>query len=196
MKRSTLILSAILALAAAAAARADLCARCSQLAFTADVGSCKACPKGTTTSGAFALCRACSKKLGQCESCRAALGGPAPAAGAPLAIGQEKNGKTVELPVAPAGILAIRLEGNPSTGFSWNLDRLEGSAVAGQGPIDFEESPSGRVGAGGLFIARFKAVKVGRSKIFLVYQRPWEKNVAPAKRFTITVVVKAAKNKR
>ncbi len=62
------------ALESAAPAPADLCKRCSGMAFIASVGNCVECA-GITTSGSHKLCRKCSRKLQQCEHCLAALGG-------------------------------------------------------------------------------------------------------------------------
>lgn len=55
-------------------AHAELCPKCRGRMFTTDIGQCVTCG-GHTSSGAFKLCRECSAKLGQCECCRAALGG-------------------------------------------------------------------------------------------------------------------------
>jgi hypothetical protein len=60
---------------------ADLCEACRGKAFTKDIGTCSDCP-GMTTSGSFKLCLGCSRKLQQCQACRASLRAapPAPAA--------------------------------------------------------------------------------------------------------------------
>lgn len=49
---------------------AALCEQCSGKIFIASIGQCKVCADGVTTSGAFKLCKKCSAKLAQCESCR------------------------------------------------------------------------------------------------------------------------------
>jgi hypothetical protein len=67
-----LLLMAALFLWAVVPAFAELCPKCKDKAYTADIGVCKECG-GTATSGAFALCPACSTKLHQCEHCREAL---------------------------------------------------------------------------------------------------------------------------
>jgi hypothetical protein len=85
MLRTPAVAAAALALALAAAAAAEkndnwgagaLCAKCSGMGFTADIGTCAECKRGTS-SGAFKLCQACGKKLGKCQACQGAL--PAPA---------------------------------------------------------------------------------------------------------------------
>lgn len=60
-------------------ARAELCGKCKDMMFTADIGRCAECGGGTS-SGALKLCKACSAKLKQCEHCRASLAVGVPAA--------------------------------------------------------------------------------------------------------------------
>ncbi len=59
-------------------ARGELCPKCRGRMHTTDIGRCVNCG-GHTSSGAFKLCRECSAKLGECECCRAPLGGAKPA---------------------------------------------------------------------------------------------------------------------
>lgn len=70
MKTFFIPLLALLLLALPPSARATLCAQCNGMVFPADIGQCKVCADGITTSGAFKLCRKCSTKLAQCEACR------------------------------------------------------------------------------------------------------------------------------
>ena len=58
-------------------AAAELCAKCKGMMVIESIGTCKVCG-GPTTSGAFQLCPACSKKLGECEMCRAKLASAEP----------------------------------------------------------------------------------------------------------------------
>jgi hypothetical protein len=68
-------------LGAVTTARAELCPKCADRMYTMDTKQCPLCQQGWTGSGAFAMCKTCSAKLGQCEHCRAALAkAPAPAA--------------------------------------------------------------------------------------------------------------------
>ncbi|MFO1284091.1 MAG: protease inhibitor I42 family protein [Burkholderiales bacterium] len=88
--------------------------------------------------------------------------------------------------------LAVHLEGNPTTGYRWELVRLAGESVAQVGNADYQpETAAGvpRVGAPGHTTFRFRATKPGTSVVELAYRRAWEKSVAPAKavRFEIAV---------
>ena len=68
------IIGAMIALylGTAASGWSELCVKCKDGMYTADIGTCAGCG-GTTSSGAFKLCKACSAKLHQCEHCRAAM---------------------------------------------------------------------------------------------------------------------------
>ncbi len=76
--KATRILSALamglVLMGTAASATAELCKKCSGKMVIMSVGTCAECG-GHTSSGAYKLCKACSKKLGECEHCRAKLGG-------------------------------------------------------------------------------------------------------------------------
>ncbi len=45
-----------------------LCPKCRGMGFTADIGTCGSCGRGTS-SGAFKLCSACAKHYGKCQAC-------------------------------------------------------------------------------------------------------------------------------
>lgn len=69
-----LVLLVFLFLGASMAA-GDLCPQCKGKVYMANVGKCSRCG-GTTTSGAFQLCKACSAKFGLCEACGVQLPPP------------------------------------------------------------------------------------------------------------------------
>jgi inhibitor of cysteine peptidase len=48
----------------------------------------------------------------------------------------------------------------------------------------------GTIGGGGAHEWNFRAVGKGTGTLSLGYRRPWEKDAAPAKTFTLTMVVK------
>jgi tetratricopeptide (TPR) repeat protein/predicted secreted protein len=98
------------------------------------------------------------------------------------------DGKTVSVP--KDSIVSVELAGNITTGYSWGLSSIEGTAVKLQGKVEYQPTanPQKLVGSGGTFTANFKAEQEGKATIKLQYARPWEK-VAPAKVFTVTVVV-------
>jgi inhibitor of cysteine peptidase len=103
-----------------------------------------------------------------------------------LEVSQSDDGKTLK-PQAGQPIV-IRLAGNPSTGYSWRVAAISGSAVQTAGEPAYERGEN-RPGAAGAFVFRLSAVKVGKSELKLEYVRPWEKNQRPAKTFSVTFEV-------
>ena len=100
---------------------------------------------------------------------------------------EAQNGKTVV--VAIGAPLVIALESNPSTGYSWRVSKNDAAVVKF---LDQSAFPPARPvpGAPGRELFKFKAMAPGTDSIELEYLRPWEKGVAPAKRFSISVTVK------
>jgi predicted secreted protein len=82
------------------------------------------------------------------------------------------NDRTVSVPAG--ALVTVSLEGNPTTGYSWQLAKIEGSGVEQVGKIEFKNRPHrpGMVGVGGAFHATFKAIKAGTSTVTLHYARP------------------------
>ena len=52
------------------------------------------------------------------------------------------------------------------------------------------DAANGAVGSGGAHEWVFRAVAAGTGAVGLAYRRPWEKDVAPAQTFSLTVAVK------
>ncbi len=193
MRRYAVILFGALVLAVSAGpAAAELCGKCKGKMYITSVGKCVECGKWTS-SGAFKLCKKCSAKLSQCEHCRAPLGGgkEKPDAAKPIALDKSASGRTVTPALGQQ--VVISLKGNPTTGYSWSCAKIEGDAAVAVGKIKYvrDQAKPGMVGVGGVFVATFKAAKIGKSKITLEYKRPWEKNKPPAETFTLTVEVKS-----
>ncbi|MFP4055764.1 MAG: protease inhibitor I42 family protein [Candidatus Brocadiia bacterium] len=189
MNRATrLLASLVLALGLAGVAAAALCPKCRGKEYTDDVGRCSEC-SARTTSGAFELCPACSARLHQCEHCRAALPAPAPN----LVLGEEDRGKTVRATVGQ--VVVVRLPGNPTTGYRWEVRAVEGQAVRQVGEVGYvaKKVPRGVVGSGGTFLAVFRAVRPGRGEVRMAYARPWEKGKPPEKTFHATIAVQRPK---
>jgi C1A family cysteine protease len=89
-------------------------------------------------------------------------------------------------------VLVISLESNPSTGYMWEVEEADGRILRQMGKIEFENQPISEsatrlLGAPVEQIMRFEAVAAGQSTLKLVYHRPWEKDVKPARTFSIQV---------
>jgi len=98
------------------------------------------------------------------------------------------NGKTVE--VKAGDQIVIALEGNPSTGYTWEAKDLDASMFQQIGETEFKSSNPGLIGAGGTLTLTFKTLKAGTSALTLIYHRPWETDVAPVNTFMVNVTVK------
>lgn len=104
----------------------------------------------------------------------------------PLVITEADAGETIELEVGQE--FAVTLEGNLTTGYTWEMVTAERAVVEQVGEADFE-SESNRVGAGGHITLNFKALSPGNQTLQLVYHRPWEEDVAPIDTFSVSLVV-------
>jgi len=101
---------------------------------------------------------------------------------------EQNNGKTVEVETGQK--VVVRLASNPTTGYQWSVqgDRAPLAIVKS----DYSPSSPNRQmpGAGGVQTIRFVAKSAGKVELRLEYRRSWERNVPPAKTYTVTVVVR------
>lgn len=104
-----------------------------------------------------------------------------------LALEAKDNGRQIELQKGQT--LVINLEGNPSTGYTWEPVDLEGAIVRQVGEIEFKPQ-SDLAGAPGTQTLRFEATEAGQMELKLVYHRPWEQGVEPLETFTVQLTVR------
>ena len=83
--------------------------------------------------------------------------------------------------------VVVRLEGNPTTGYTWTVDDDVGGSLELKGEF---ESDSNLAGAGGFQILRFQAIKLGKGDLTRIYRRPFETGTDPLREFSVSVVVK------
>ena len=87
-------------------------------------------------------------------------------------------------------VLEVRLEANHTTGYSWVFAPVVNPVLMRQGRTIYQEHVAGgAVGAGGVEVWRFKAVKAGKQGLQFEYRRPWEKGAPAAKMVTFSVTV-------
>jgi inhibitor of cysteine peptidase len=96
------------------------------------------------------------------------------------------NGDQVELKSDQT--LVISLEGNPTTGYTWEVAEVDEGVLRQVGEMEFETQDTGDVGVGGVQILRFEAVNSGQTDLELVYHRSWE-DEEPLKTFSVQVTV-------
>ena len=154
-------------------------------------------------TGALVLIVGVGGVAGAAPAAQAALAGPAsiPAADfavAPVSalapadatIGSAQDGATIPLTLGQT--LAVNLAGNATTGFDWKLQGVDRTILHPDGDVTY--TPTGYdpplTGSGGIFTARFTAVRAGETLVSLVYVRPFESH--PAKPFFVHVVVASA----
>jgi len=118
----------------------------------------------------------------------AVLGGACSSAAAGLVeLGPEDNGSSVILPAGDN--LSITLEGNLTTGYSWEADPLPDPAVLELVEEPSYESSSKALGAGGKFTFTYRAAGEGQTNLRLIYHRPFEPDVPPLEVYELTVRV-------
>jgi len=81
------------------------------------------------------------------------------------------------------------LPGNPTTGFQWEVSAVDNAILQPIGEPKFEPS-SNAVGSGGMITLRFETVEIGKTRLKLIYHRPFEKDVPPAETFEVTITVR------
>lgn len=99
----------------------------------------------------------------------------------------KEAGGSVE--VAKGGTLEVTLEGNPTTGYNWEVESVDDKILKQEGEPEFN-AESDAMGAGGMVTLKFKAEEAGKTDLKLVYHRSWEKDEDPAKTFEVSVTVK------
>ena len=93
-----------------------------------------------------------------------------------------------EVKVRQGGALKLILDANPTTGYQWVLNGVEGDSVKkDSSAYKPAAAASGMVGGGGVDVWNFTAEQAGTSKVILDYKRPWEET--PASQAVVTVDV-------
>ena len=96
------------------------------------------------------------------------------------------NGKTIT--VNGGEMFTVKLDENPTTGYSWNMTVGNGLQIVSDRYIP-NATPAHLVGSGGYHEWTIKAVSNGTYKVSGIYKRPWEPITGNEQRFTLTVKV-------
>ena len=94
-------------------------------------------------------------------------------------------GTTVAVDVGET--LRVELEGNPTTGYEWEVSAVD-DAVLRFEDSDFDPD-SDAEGASGIVTLEFEAVGAGSTLLELIYRPPWEPPSGSHQRYTVTVSV-------
>jgi inhibitor of cysteine peptidase len=109
----------------------------------------------------------------------------AAAAATIVKVGPRSNGKRVALHAGDA--LVVSLPGNATTGYRWRVRSVD-RAVLKPGAVTYVAKKSGgKVGVGGTYVLRFRALRTGITKLRLIYVQA--AGTAPAKTYALRVVV-------
>lgn len=90
---------------------------------------------------------------------------------ATVTLSPEQNGQSVSASVGD--ILEVRLPENATTGYRWQVDRLDDRTVE-QVDDTYDATPSAVVGGGGTRKLTFRVKAPAPAVIELEYRRPWE----------------------
>jgi len=105
----------------------------------------------------------------------------------PRVLGAQDAGTTVELRQGEQ--VELVLVGNPTTGFTWEIETLDEAVLKQSGDPDYV-SDRDVPGSPGKFTFRFEAAGAGQTTLRLIYHRPFEENTPPLETFELMVVVK------
>ena len=98
------------------------------------------------------------------------------------------NGKTFQVKAGEQ--IIIELEGNPSTGYTWEAKGLDTRLVRQVDDPVFKSSNPGLIGSGGSLTLNFKILKAGSTTLTLFHQRSWETDIKPQATFSVFVIAK------
>jgi inhibitor of cysteine peptidase len=96
-----------------------------------------------------------------------------------------------DIEVSVGDSFTVTLCSNPTTGFEWGEAEISDQAVVKQTANEFvAPEDTGVVGAPGVEVWTFEALKKGNSTVSVSYDRPWEGGEKGAWTFTLDVTVK------
>jgi predicted secreted protein len=110
----------------------------------------------------------------------------APPTPATMRLTEADDGSSASLNVSD--LLEIALDGNPTTGYQWEVGSGNGDVLQQRGePMFVAESDA--VGSGGTVTLTFDAVAAGRVALWLIYHPQYDPAAPPIRTFAVTVTV-------
>jgi inhibitor of cysteine peptidase len=106
----------------------------------------------------------------------------------PITVTEQDSGKTIGVAVGQK--VLVQLPSNPTTGYQWSVLGSPAPLVFVKSDYATDGQSAGRMGAGGTETLGFTAKSPRKVELRLGYARPWEKDVTPAKAFSVTIVVR------
>lgn len=108
---------------------------------------------------------------------------------ATVRVGAADSGATLRLRTADR--LEVMLEGNPTTGYTWEVTACDTTVLKPVGEGQFVADGSAP-GSAGKVVTGFEAVGQGQTVLEMIYQRTFEKGVPPLRTFELSVRVQGA----
>jgi len=88
--------------------------------------------------------------------------------------------------VKAQSVVTVRLDENPSTGYQWDAENIEGLEIVG----DSFERAGDAMGTGGVRVLQFRLLEKGSYRLSIRKWRDWEGENSIIDRFYVTIVVK------
>ena len=101
-----------------------------------------------------------------------------------IALTSSDNGKTIDAVVGDK--IEVAIEGNPTTGFSWETEQLNIAQLQQLGEPEYTAA-SNLLGSAGTYVFTFKVVGTGETSLKLIYHRAWEEGVPPEQIFEVII---------
>lgn len=117
-----------------------------------------------------------------------ATAAPAKTPASNLMVTDRDNGREIDL--AKDAMLLVQLPSNPSTGYSWSVKGDPSPLKVVKSDYKQPNQSSQKPGAPGTQVLQIKASGPGTATLNLEYRRPWEKDVPPAKVFSIKATIR------
>ena len=106
---------------------------------------------------------------------------------APVIVTEKDDGTTVT--IAHGGLLIIRLNAIPGTGYGWQVVQDASPQLEPVGKKQLKPAINGdKDGGPEEEIFQFRAVTQGSNELVLHYRRSWERQVAPNKTYRLRII--------
>ena len=92
-----------------------------------------------------------------------------------------------QLKAHPADEIVVRLRENPSTGFRWQIDQVDGPLTFNGESFVLDSPP--QIGGGGVHEFRFLATAPGSARLALRHWQAWEGESSVRERFSVDVTL-------
>ena len=104
-----------------------------------------------------------------------------------LNLASEQNGQEFEISIQAD--IKISLKSNPTTGYTWTIQSNDSAIIRQVGKPSFK-AESKKLGSSGIQTFNFKSIASGKTKLKLIYHRPWEKETAPLDSYLVVFNIK------